>query len=255
MMKIIALVGSPRKGRSNTAGLVELVLAGAREAGGQGEVIFLSGDTVLPCKGCDVCHVTGSCPQKDEFGSIRDKIMAADGLVLASPNYIEGVSAQLKAFIDRCCGVVHLLGFRGRYGAAVVTSGGGPEEPIARYLERVLVVTGVIPVGSVRATMGPAQQVYSDEVGPAARALGKGLVEAWKEKKVIPRRGSRHGGLQGAHEGARGEPEGRVGLRARLLGHPLRQEILAQARPRPLQVLLRVDAYSFIVHERLTLIL
>ncbi|MGD0230527.1 MAG: flavodoxin family protein [Syntrophorhabdales bacterium] len=185
-MKIVALVGSPRKGRGNTAGLVDLVLAGAKEGGGQGDVIYLPGDTVRPCRGCDVCHVSGSCGQKDEFASIRDRIMAADGLVLASPNYIDHVSAQLKAFIDRCCGVVHTLGFSGRYGAAVVTSGGGPEEPIARYLERVLVVTGIVPVGSVGATMGQAQQVYPGDVETAARDLGRGLVEAWKEKKRFP---------------------------------------------------------------------
>ena len=185
-MKIVALVGSPRKEKSNTAALVDLVCAGAREEDGESEVIFLPGGTVKPCRGCDACHITGSCGQKDEFGSIREKIMAADGLMLADPNYIDHVSAQLKAFIDRCCGIVHTLGFRGRYGAAVVTSGGGPEEPVAKYLERVLMITGVVPVGSVFATMGMARGTFAEEVRTAAQGLGRQLVRAWKEKRSFP---------------------------------------------------------------------
>jgi multimeric flavodoxin WrbA len=185
-MKIIALVGSPRKSRSNTAALVDLVLEGAASEGTEHETIFLPGGTVAPCRACDLCHVTGSCSQKDEFGSIREKILAADAIVVATPNYIDHVSAQLKAFIDRCCGVVHLLGFAGRYGAAVVTSGGGPEEPIARYLEHFLVITGIIPVGSVFATMGGQEKVFSDEVRTEAGELGRRLVRAVRQRESFP---------------------------------------------------------------------
>lgn len=185
-MKIVALVGSPRKGRGNTAALVEQVLEGVRAEGSRDETVFLPGGTVLPCRACDLCHVTGSCAQKDEFGAIMEKILAADGLIVASPNYIDHVSAQLKAFIDRCCGVVHLLGFRGRYGATVVTSGGGPEEMIARYLERYLIVTGIIPVGSVWATIGRQVQVFSEETKARARDLGRRLVQACRNKESFP---------------------------------------------------------------------
>lgn len=185
-MRIVAVVGSPRKGRGNTAALVDLVLTGAREEGAEVEVVFLAGGTVRPCKGCDTCHVTGACPQKDEFGSIRDRILAADGIVVASPNYIMHVSAQLKAFIDRCCGVVHLRGFEGKYGASVVTSGGGEEEPIARYLEHFMIVTGIVPVGSVWATMGAGERVFTEDVKAAAVELGRRLVRACKQKARFP---------------------------------------------------------------------
>jgi multimeric flavodoxin WrbA len=167
-MKIIALLGSPRKAKSNTGALLDLVLAGARSEGAESEVIALPGNTVKPCLACDVCHVTGTCGQKDDYPSIREKILAADGVVLATPNYINSVSAQLKAFLDRCCGAVHCLGFEGRYGVAVVTSGGGPEEPIARYLEYFMVTTGISPVGSVWATMGMSEKVFPEEVNSAA---------------------------------------------------------------------------------------
>jgi multimeric flavodoxin WrbA len=182
-MKIVTLVGSPRKGRGNTSALVDLVGEGIGEEKGAQEVIFLPGSTVRPCKGCDTCHITGVCPQKDAFLAIKEKIMAADGIILATPNYILHVSAQLKSFIDRCCGVVHLLEFRGKYGAAVVTSGGGDEEPIARYLERFMAWTGVVPVGSVWATMGGEHRVFTPAVKADAIDLGRRLVRAWREKK------------------------------------------------------------------------
>ena len=107
--------------------------------------------------------------------------------MLASPNYIYSVSAQLKAFMDRCCGVVHCMGFEGKYGASVVTSGGGDEEPIAEFMNHFLITTGVIPVGSVWATMGTiVGENFPEETLRQARELGKKLVRSWKGKVVIP---------------------------------------------------------------------
>jgi hypothetical protein len=56
--------------------------------------------------------------------------------------------------MDRCCGVINCLEFEGKYGASIVTSGGGDEKPIADYMNHFLITTGIHPVGSVRATMG-----------------------------------------------------------------------------------------------------
>ena len=123
-MKIISLLASPHGLKGNTAKLLRYVLDGAEAEGAKTEVIVLKGDTVLPCRGCDVCHKTGYCVQKDGFESVKKKIIEADGLVLASPNYIFSVSAQLKAFMDRCCGAIYCMHFWGKYGASVVTSGG-----------------------------------------------------------------------------------------------------------------------------------
>lgn len=130
-MKIIALVGSPHQARGNTAKLTRIVLQGAEREGARTETIYLPGKTVLPCLGCDYCHKKGRCAQKDAFPEIQQKIQAADGVVLGSPNYIFSVSAQMKAFMDRCSSLVHCLGFYGKYGASVVTSGGIPPGRVA----------------------------------------------------------------------------------------------------------------------------
>ncbi len=186
-MKIIALVGSPHKAKGNTASLTRLVLDGAEQAGARTETIYLPGSSVLPCRGCNYCHQTGRCSQKDSFQEIQQKIKAADGLVLGSPNYIFNVSAQMKAFMDRCGSMVHCLGFHGKYGAAVITSGGGDEEAIAEYLTHFLMITGISSVGAVWATMGLISGPgFPEEIVGRALGLGQRLVQAWRDKETFP---------------------------------------------------------------------
>lgn len=186
-MKIIGIVGSPRGLKGSTGRLMMGVLAGAEGKGATVETASLPGGTVAPCRACDMCHKKGECPQKDEFNALKERVLASDGVVLASPNYIFSVSAQLKAFMDRCCGVIHRVEFDGRYGASVVTSGGGDEEPIADFMNHYMVTTGIRPVGAVWATMGSIRGgEFPEEVRRQARALGEKLVDAWENKSTAP---------------------------------------------------------------------
>jgi len=184
-MKIVNLIGSPHGAKGNTARLLQIVSEGAQSLGATPETIFLTGRNVLPCKGCDVCHKTGKCVQKDEFESIKHKILDSDALILGSPNYIFHVSAQMKAFMDRCCQAIHCLSFEGKYGASVVTSGGGDEAPIAEYMNHFLMITGIRPVGAVWATMGGIEtEAFPDDIRSQAFELGKALVSSWQEKLI-----------------------------------------------------------------------
>jgi len=167
--------------------LLTLVLEGAKGEGAKTKIISLTGGTLLPCRACDGCHKRGRCSRKDEFEPLKQEIMAADGLVLASPNYIRNVSAQLKAFMDRCCGVVHCLGFEGRYGASVVTSGGGEDEFVAETMNHFLMTTGVRSVGSVWTVMGQiGDEGFPEEISARAAALGRNLVSSWKNRTINP---------------------------------------------------------------------
>jgi len=184
-MRIISLLASPHGLRGNTAGLLRHVLEGAEAGGALTEIVVLKGDTVLPCLGCDICHKKGRCAQQDDFHLLKDEILEADGLVLGSPNYIFNVSAQLKAFMDRCCGVIHCMQFWGKYGASVVTSGGGDEKPIADYMNHFLITTEAVPVGAVWASMATMPEgSFTDEVRENARNLGRRLIEAWRVREV-----------------------------------------------------------------------
>jgi multimeric flavodoxin WrbA len=107
IMNILAIIGSPHGMGGNTARLMEEVLAGAKSAGGEVEIVSLAELQVKPCVGCDACHKIGTCPINDDFESLKKKLLACDAFVLASPNYIFSVSAQMKALFDRCCGIIH----------------------------------------------------------------------------------------------------------------------------------------------------
>jgi len=187
-MKITAIVGSPRGMKGATGRLLDMVLEGAKTQGATAEIFTLRGQEVKPCKACDICHKEGLCPKKDSFQAIRESIDKADGIVLASPNYIFHVSAQLKAFLDRCGSVLHLQEFEGKYGAAVVTSGGGDEGPIADYLQHFIAITGAVPVGAVWASMGRIKDYdFPPETRQQAYALGEKLVLDWRAKEKNPR--------------------------------------------------------------------
>ena len=101
-MNILILSGSPRKG-GNTDLLVEAFVKGASQKH-QVEVISVHDYKVNPCMGCNACFVSknNTCVQKDDIPIIYEKMAHADILVIASPVYFYGLSAQLKAVIDRC---------------------------------------------------------------------------------------------------------------------------------------------------------
>jgi hypothetical protein len=82
---------------------------------------------------------------------------------------------------------VHCQALGGKYGAAVVTAGGGEEEPIAEYLNHFLAISGAIPVGAVWATMGTLSGDLPEPIRAQAFALGKKLVDAWKNREPSSR--------------------------------------------------------------------
>ena len=66
------------------------------------EIVSVRDYKVNPCLGCNACFkANGICAQKDDIAIIYEKMSQADMLVIASPVYFYGISAQLKAIIDR----------------------------------------------------------------------------------------------------------------------------------------------------------
>ena len=100
-MNILILSGSPRKG-GNTDLLVEAFVKGASQKH-HVEVVSVHDYKVYPCMGCNACFKScvHSCVQKDDMPFIYEKMAVADIIVIASPVYFYGLSAQLKAVIDR----------------------------------------------------------------------------------------------------------------------------------------------------------
>ncbi|MGO5287394.1 flavodoxin family protein [Pseudoscardovia suis] len=53
------------------------------------------------CRGFVACGYEGRCVQKDDVGMIRQKLLASDMVVFATPLYYCGMSAQLKLVVGR----------------------------------------------------------------------------------------------------------------------------------------------------------
>ena len=100
-MNILILSGSPRKG-GNTDLLVEAFVKGASQKH-HVEVVSVRDYKVNPCMGCNACfkNKDNTCAQKDDMPLVYEKMSQADMLVIVSPVYFYGLSAQLKTVIDR----------------------------------------------------------------------------------------------------------------------------------------------------------
>jgi len=186
-MKIAAILGSPRGMKGNTGLLLSEVIRSAEQTGALVSILSLSDYEVKPCRSCDTCHKTGSCPIHDDYQTFKTAMLHADGIVLASPNYISSVSAQMKALLDRSCGALHCQSMNGKYGAAVVTSGGGGSEEVERYLLRFLRSLGCWTVGGAGADAGQlADEKTRVQCLRKAADLGRVLCESIRAKVTFP---------------------------------------------------------------------
>ncbi len=99
-IKVLGISGSPHR-HGNTETLLDRFLEGAHASGGSVEKVVLKTLQYSPCRGCNACHKTGECIVHDDAVILYEKILGSDCLVVASPIYTMGITAELKGFIDR----------------------------------------------------------------------------------------------------------------------------------------------------------
>jgi len=99
-MIVVGLNGSPRRG-GNTDLLLAQVIKGAESEGAETKTLVLNDLNISPCQHCDACFEAGVCRIKDDMQTVYKEMEKADRIVLASPIHFLGLSAQMKAMIDR----------------------------------------------------------------------------------------------------------------------------------------------------------
>jgi multimeric flavodoxin WrbA len=100
-LKVLGIAGSPRRD-GNTDLLLRQVMAGAASRGAETKIVILTELNISPCRHCDGCLKTGKCVIDDDMQWLHTDLREADRIVLASPVFFMGVTAQTKAMIDRC---------------------------------------------------------------------------------------------------------------------------------------------------------
>ncbi|MFC1806311.1 flavodoxin family protein [Planctomycetota bacterium] len=111
--KIMIVCGSPRK-QGNTNRVVAWVAEAAREAGAEVEIVdaprlSYEADGCTACMGCQRSEEF-RCVIDDEASPILARMPQADAIVLASPIYWHGPTAQLKRFTDRMFSLIKFEG-------------------------------------------------------------------------------------------------------------------------------------------------
>ena len=100
-MKILILSGSPRR-HGNSERILARLHNQLEKSGHHVDLIRLTRLSISGCLGCGGCEQTGNCVIEDDMQKLYPLVCAAEVVILASPIYFYGLSAQAKLFIDRC---------------------------------------------------------------------------------------------------------------------------------------------------------
>lgn len=131
MKNILIISSSPRK-NGNSQMLCEQFKRGAEEKGHMVTLVRLMEKRIGFCRACDGCMRNGgTCVLNDDMAEILKLFQEADVLVLATPVYFYGISAQMKTFIDRTYPIWQHLGKKEVY---YIISAGLGEDIIERSL-------------------------------------------------------------------------------------------------------------------------
>ena len=180
-------------GNTNRAlAMVETALRAEAESRGEPlelETFQLAQMDLRPCQGCRICFNKGetACPLNDDLLSIKTRMKAADGIVLAGPVYVNDVNGVMKNWIDRMAHVCHRPEFAGKSAFLVATTGGTSVRHAVRTMEVALWTWGFRTVGRVGLVTGanmPADEMKRRHSAVILRGSRR-LVQDVAQKKCM----------------------------------------------------------------------
>lgn len=173
---IVGVCGSPRK--AATEYVLRKTLSMLEEYGFKTEFFTVRGKRIEFCRHCDYCLENKKCIIEDDMEKLYQMFRNAKGIIMATPVYNGGISAQLKAVMDRCRALMaeNPKIFRHKVGMAIAVGGdrmGGQELALQQILT-FYILNGIIPVsgGFFGANLGATfwsqdslEKVKEDEEG------------------------------------------------------------------------------------------
>jgi multimeric flavodoxin WrbA len=149
LMKILTILGSPRKGESFWAAQqVENQLRTHPDV--ELEYVWLRDLNIKDCLGCHACIFKGEdkCPLKDDISLLQNKMLEADAIIITTPVYALQISALLKKPIDHFAYLWHRPRFFGKY-AMAIASGGGQFKETLQYIKLNVINWGFTYVNGI----------------------------------------------------------------------------------------------------------
>ncbi len=105
MVKAVAINGSPRKDKGNTAEVLTPFIQGISDAGGEVDLFYASNLKIKPCA-CGTMYCwndsPGECCINDDMQILYPKLRSADILIIATPIYIP-LPGDMQNVINRLC--------------------------------------------------------------------------------------------------------------------------------------------------------
>jgi len=178
-VKILALIGSPRKG-GNTDILVDEILQGAVQKGCEAEKLRLYDHEILPCIDCRGCKKGEySCVLADDMQEIYPKLQDSDLIIFGTPVYWYAPTAKMKLLVDRLRPFIASGRLKGKRGILVVPSeeGSGCCGPLMEMFRMSFEYLGMEMAGCILASAYERGEVKSDpEEMKRAHDLGASLL-------------------------------------------------------------------------------
>jgi len=190
-IKVVAINGSPRK-KGNTQLMLDAAADVLESKGIEVEHFSLAEQDIKPCNGCEKCNKDPwACPIKDDAVRVLKKMVSADGILMGSPVYFGGVTAQMKALFDRSAMAYNRMELKDKVGAALSCGAGyhgGQELTIWQFItffttHDMIVANCPGGLGGAMAVGSGRGDVKNDVEGlKSAAQLGKRMAELLASK-------------------------------------------------------------------------
>lgn len=133
MKKILFLNGSPRL-KGNTRFALKTIESEINTEKNSIEFLDVTKFEVSGCIACDACKINGGkCFRTDDTNLLVEKICEADTIIFGTPVYWWGVTAQLKALIDKFYSKMHGTELTGKKKKVILVSVGEDEVQAEQY--------------------------------------------------------------------------------------------------------------------------
>jgi multimeric flavodoxin WrbA len=147
-MIVVGICGSPRE--QATDYVLKEALRMLEQQGFETRYFTVRGKRIGFCLHCDYCLQHKECIQKDDMQELYTMLKDINGIIIATPVYNGGISAQTKTVMDRCRAALAADKnlFKSKIGMGIALGGDriGGQEAALTQIHTFYILNGMIPV-------------------------------------------------------------------------------------------------------------